>query len=177
MPPPKWLEKIVGILMPPACREELLGDLHQRFLSKLHYIADAWYTVPAVICSRIRRTQQGPVVLMEALALYASFVTAARWVDEAYLVRTPFGLTKLAIPAAAALAALVLNDVYADPRKRSPLRPLIGAALAALFAFATQSLPWTLPIAVVGCGTGMGIALVTTLRWLFPPDESKTRGA
>ena len=53
--PPKAVEKIVGLLIPPASREEVLGDLFERYTSSGQYILEALLVVPMVIASRIRR--------------------------------------------------------------------------------------------------------------------------
>ncbi|HYP08719.1 MAG TPA: hypothetical protein VER03_20970 [Bryobacteraceae bacterium] len=60
--PPRWLEAAVSFLLPPSCRETVLGDLQERFAEHapstrwLAYVADAVTTVPQVVQSRTRRT-------------------------------------------------------------------------------------------------------------------------
>ena len=54
--PPKGIEPAIGLLIPPACREEVLGDLYQRYVGLPQYIFDAMRAVPLVILSRVRRT-------------------------------------------------------------------------------------------------------------------------
>ena len=135
--PSKSAETIVGILTPPACREEVLGDLHERYRSPLQYGLDALGAVPLVILSRIRRTADPQVLVMQAFALYLSFLTAARFQD-ASLLQAQWGLLRLAIPAGMTLFGLILEDAYAIPGRRSPLslvrgplhRPRTGAPLA-----------------------------------------------
>ena len=55
------IEKIVGIFIPPACREEVLGDLRERNDGVQLFIYDALRTIPLVIVSRIRRTTDSVV--------------------------------------------------------------------------------------------------------------------
>src|SRR6266404_6104641 len=64
-------ERVVAFFIPPACREEVLGDLHERFLSTPRYVADALSTVPLVIVSRIRRSTDPVLLLMEAIVLFS----------------------------------------------------------------------------------------------------------
>ena len=71
--PSKAAEAIVAVFLPPACREEVLGDLHERYRSPRQYGLEALRTVPLVILSRIRRTADPQVILMQAFALYVSF--------------------------------------------------------------------------------------------------------
>ena len=54
--PPKTFEALVAVVIPPACREEVLGDLHERYRSTRRYGLDVASTVPLVILSRIQRT-------------------------------------------------------------------------------------------------------------------------
>src|SRR5262245_31327768 len=49
-------EAIVGRLLPPSCREVVLGDLHERYVSDRQYALDAIRTIPFVIWGQIRRT-------------------------------------------------------------------------------------------------------------------------
>ena len=53
--------------MPPACREEVLGDFCERYRSPAQYAFDAVFTVPLVISSRIRRTSDPQIVLIQSL--------------------------------------------------------------------------------------------------------------
>ena len=78
-------------------------------------LLDALSTVPLVILSRIRRTADPQVLLIQAFALYASFLTAA-WFKDASLLQAQWGLLRLAIPPGMALLGLILEDAYATPR-------------------------------------------------------------
>src|SRR5437016_2809889 len=42
--PSKAAEAIVAVFVPPACREEVLGDLHERYSSPRQYALDALRT-------------------------------------------------------------------------------------------------------------------------------------
>ena len=117
--PSKIAEAIVRFFTPPACREYVLGDLHERYVSPKQYTMDAVRTVPLVILSRIRRTTDPQVLLMEAFALYMSFVIATRFLAPATFLFDRWGLLRLAIPTSIGLVALVFIDAYADPAKKS----------------------------------------------------------
>jgi hypothetical protein len=168
--PPRSLETAVGFLIPPACREEVLGDLHERFTGLWHYVRDAVFTVPFVIGSRIRRTTDPTVILMEALAVYLSFLVAA-WYFDRPLLSDPSGLWRLAIPVVATVLALVLRDAYATPgirlRWEAALRPALGAACALLV-----STSW-----LVLLGSLLSILTVAPLRLMFPPAADLPQGA
>jgi len=59
--PPRWMQAVVSSLLPPACREPVLGDLHERFGERdprtrwLGYMGDVVTTVPQVLRSQMRR--------------------------------------------------------------------------------------------------------------------------
>ena len=180
--PPRFLETLAGMFIPPACREEVLGDLHERYTGLPQYLADVLLTVPLVIVSRIRRTTDFQVLMMEAFVLYLSFWGAARFMDAAFL-DDRFGLLRLAIPAATALLALMLEDAYAMPVRHRPLTairaPVFGLGMAVL-------LQWMLPVDnpelrlprwILWCGAGTSLLLVAAVRMLFPPLAGRPQGA
>lgn len=181
--PPKAAEAVVGFLIPPACREYVLGDLHERYMCPRQYLADAVCTVPLVIASRIRRTMDPKLLLMEAFALYISFLAAAWYLDGMSFLQEQRGLLRLAIPTVTTLGALILEDAYASPGRPSPLTPILDAAFGVGFAFLSQaalsiaSQGWSVPLWTMISGGGLGGLLVATLRVLFPADENRPRGA
>jgi preprotein translocase subunit Sec61beta len=174
--PSKAMEVPIGILIPPACREEVLGDLYERYAGPLHYILDALRAVPLVIASRIRRTTDPAMFLMEALALYLSFLVGAWYIDRALLAEQ-WGLWRLAIPVGLALTVMVLRDAYARPGIRSRweavLRPVLGVGCALLVLMSWRAVPlW-----IVLWGGALSILLVSTLRMAFPPVADLPQGA
>jgi hypothetical protein len=179
--PPKTVEALVAVLVPPACREEVLGDLHERYRSTRQYGLDAASTVPVIILSRIQRTADSQALLIQAFAFYVSFLFAA-WLNGAALLRDEWGLVRLAAPAAVAMVGVLLADAYASPRSRpSPklsLGPILGAGLALL----SQGLLWlfspdlALPRWTLFFGCGAGLLLSSAVRILFPrPHNDKDK--
>jgi hypothetical protein len=162
------IDKIAGIFIPPACREEVLGDLRERNDGVQLFIYDALRTIPLVIVSRIRRTTDSVVLLMEAFCCYVSFLAVALAVQPA-MAATRAGLLRLAIPGAIALAVLVLADAYANPRKKSVLRPVLAVALAFAGVFLVHLIRPLLPGLMLAVGCGMSMMLLLVLRMLFPP--------
>jgi hypothetical protein len=156
--------------------------MHERYTSPRRYIVDAALTAPLVIMSRIRRTMDPQVLLMEAFVLYLSLLAAARFINAEFLAGSQ-GLLRLAIPAAVALIALVLEDAYADPAKRSPLKPMRGAALGVGCAFPSQAVllagspQLAVPRWIMIAGAGISVVLLAALRMLFPPIADRPQGA
>jgi hypothetical protein len=171
MGPSKTADAIVAIFIPPASREEVLGDLYERYQSPLQYAFDALCTVPLVIVSRVRRTSDPQVVLIQAFAMYLSFLGAAWFVDGSLLVQH-WGLLRLAIPAAVAMAGLVLDDAYRNPKKRFSQAPFLGIATVFILWF-----DFRIPLLVMLYGAGMSLLLSTAVRLLFPPAMDQLQGA
>jgi hypothetical protein len=176
--PPKIIEVVVGWLIPPACREEVLGDLRERSGNPARYLMEAAHTVPCVIYSRIRRTTDAVVALMEAVSMYTAFVMAAGWLDRRLLFDQS-GFLRLAIPPMVALAVLMLADAYSNPRRLWPLKPIFGVILAIGAALACEAWldRWSLPGSVLAWGSGMSALLISTLRLIFPPITERPQAA
>jgi hypothetical protein len=176
-----WPEAAVALLLPPACREEVLGDLNERNTSLAGYLAEALRTLPMVIASRIRRTTDPHLLLLHAFVLYLSFYVVA-WFKAPALLYEPWALMRLAIPGAATLLALVIEDAYAKPGHRSALRlirgPALGLAWALLFQ-ASLSMGHSrlaLPFWVILYGAALGLLLTSALRLLFSPTSTSPQG-
>jgi hypothetical protein len=114
MGPSKLAERIVGFFLPPARREEVLGDLHERYRSPSKYAWDAITTVPLVIASGIQRTADAHLLLIQALVLYAILVGAA-WLWDRELLQDTWGLVRLAVPPAILTLGSALQGAYARP--------------------------------------------------------------
>jgi hypothetical protein len=180
--PSKAAEAIVAILVPPACREEVVGDLYERYRSPAQYAVDALIAVPLVILSRIRRTSDPQVVLMQAFALYLSFLCAA-WFKDAALLRSQWGLLRLAIPAGITLIVMMLEDAYARPGRRSPTGLARGPILGVVCVLVSQGMLWSgkadlaLQPWILLYGCAMSLLLSCAVRMLFPPPTQQARGA
>ena len=180
--PSKTAEAIVAVFVPPASREEVLGDLHERYRSPRQYGVDALCTVPLVIISRIRRTADPQVLLIQAFALYVSFLGAA-WFNDGTLVRERWELLRLAIPAGTALLGLILEDTYASPGRRSLPSLMRGPMLGLGLALVSQGAFWTgnpglaVPRWIMFFGCAMSLLLSSAVRMLFPPGADQLQGA
>lgn len=179
--PPRIADAIVALLIPPACREEVLGDLQERCKSGAQYVADALSTIPFVIVSRIRRTADPQVLLIQAFVLYLSFLGAV-WFGDRTLLGEHGGLARLTIPVVMAVAGLIVDDAYAKPGPRSATSLARGPVLGVILALLSQEAlwmkksDWALPhwIAIDGCA--IGLLLSSGIRMLFPPVGSKLLG-
>jgi hypothetical protein len=99
--PPVLIDAVVRALIPPACREHVIGDLWERYRSPWQFVLDAAGTIPFVLASQIRRTSTLASVVIHTFLLFVSLgVGTGR----------PSG--KIVAPLAGALLAFVLRDAY-----------------------------------------------------------------
>jgi hypothetical protein len=113
--PAVWAEHLVGWLIPPAVREQVLGDLRERYRSLSQYLIDGLGVVSYVVWCRIRRTSDARVVFLEAFCLYVPLVVAAWVTDRELLMPERLGFVRLGGMALAGLVAMRLSDAYARP--------------------------------------------------------------
>jgi hypothetical protein len=175
------LEALVAPLIPKACREEVLGDLHERNSTSVRYVLDALRTMPLVIASRIRRTSDRCQLSLCTIVLYFSFFTAA-WFEARQLIYEPGGPWRLAIPCAAALLGMVLDDAYSDPSRTPFSRRLRGPMVAIGAALVSQGALWAagsslfLPLAIVLRGAASALAWTLIIRFSFQPPSQSRQG-
>jgi len=174
--PPKIVERIVGALLPPACREEVLGDLYERCTSTGQYILEAFFVVPMVILSRVRRTADSQVLFMQAFVLYLSYLGTAWYLERAFL-HEDRAFLKLAAAPALIMFALLLDDAYAKPGKRSSLQTVRGVILGLGFAYTLQAVLASVPPRIMLVGSAVSLLSASALRILFPPVTDRPVGA
>jgi hypothetical protein len=176
--PSKVSEALVGWLVPPACREEILGDMRQRHQRAAPYLLEASYVIPCVIYSRICRTTDAVVALIEVLSMYTVFVISA-WSLDGPMLFEKSGFARLAIPPALCLAAVILTDAYSSPQKRWPLKPLLAPTVGCVLAYLVQCTrnQWSLRPAVFSCGIALSFLLVATLRLTFSPVTDRPQAS
>jgi hypothetical protein len=178
--PSKRTEAIVGFFIPPACREQVLGDLHERYENSRQYLFEVVTTIPFVIASRIRRTTDPQLLLMLAFAMYISFVAAAWPFEGRTFLFEQDGFLRVAIPTIAGLVGVVLAAAYATPGRTRVAKAVREAVAAAGTAMLSQvalrglsrelEVPW--PVLIFGAATGA--LLVSGLLMLFPPGGNDT---
>jgi hypothetical protein len=180
--PPEIIEKALSLLIPPACREEVLGDLYERCTSSSQYIRESLRVVPMVIFSRIRRTADPQVLSMQATALYISYLVSA-WYQGQTSLFADSGLLRLAIPPALIMLGIVVDDAYAIPGKRSILKQTRGPVLGLGFAYLSQLALSTgyrglaLPALTLFYGSAVGLLVAIVLKSVFPPVIDRQAGA
>jgi len=152
--PPVLMESVVRLLVPPAAREHVLGDLAERYSSSRQYLLEAARTVPFVLVSQIRRTTYFALWPMVALMLTSGFGggAAGSW---------PRGL----IAALAAMVGFMFRDAYKvrdldHPWRQGVLDVIVAAAgaLTSQAAVAVMRPEWLIaPGGVVGGVAVLGV--------------------
>jgi hypothetical protein len=159
--PSRRLESFVGSLIPPPCREEVLGDLCERYVSPGQYLIEGLRVALFVTLSRVRRTTDPQLLLMEGALLYVSFFSAAWYMDKTFL-DSQWGLLRLAVPGAITLVVVMLSDAWAVTKVR-------GVVVGITVAFLCQI--GSLPTGIDLLGAGVGLLLVSAVRVLFLPGS------
>jgi hypothetical protein len=175
MRPPKLLESLLRLLLPPASREHVLGDLQERYTSPESYVIEALSVLGPVIISRIRRTTDIQVFLMETLTIYLSFATAGWYLGEQNFLYHQAGFVRLAVPTSVAVVSLLFCNAYSSPERKSFLTPILQSTGSLSLAFLGQAvvfdmLPsFAVPFRTLLYGSLVSVLFVSPLRILFPP--------
>ncbi len=180
--PPAFIEKLLWFLLPPACREHVLGDLQERSKSPKEYTREGLALLAPVIASRIRRTTDYQLLLIEAFAIYLSFVAGAWCLGEKTFLYQHSGLARLALPTLVALIAILIGNAYFDPVNKSLSGPILQSTVSLTIAFLGQALIFdtrpslAVPLGVMLFGSCASVLFLSILRILFPPISPEFTG-
>ena len=168
--PPKTLEFGARFLLPAGAQEHVLGDLREIYAetgSAVGYVIDALVTLPYVIRGQAARNLDWRLVGVEALALAASVALGSlRMTVETRAEALPAMVCTVLV----AVGALMLGDIYVEPRNRGRLHTFGQILLAYGSAWLAGSLlsglvPLLAPMrAVVAESARSGIVLLAIGR-------------
>jgi hypothetical protein len=167
--PPRWLERTVRWLVPPASREHVLGDLSERYRSVGQYLGDALDALPGLIASEVQRSAELPRFALAAFGF--GFIAILNISPARWLTAIP--------PVLLALAILVLRDVYRSRAASSCLAAVLrqGALDVLLVTFAvviSQAVAavwardWLLPSGALLSGVALFAVLLLLLKLQSP---------
>jgi hypothetical protein len=180
--PHPLVEAFIGRLLPPACREHVLGDLHERYVSASQYVHDVVRTIPFAIWGQIRRTSSAPLAIAEAGVVYVAFLSALGLFDHSVVSNSSAPL-RAAIPALAALAGVVLRDAWIGRRPRpnalTAADAVLGIACAALPQILLVSLGSRLALRrdVLLAGCAIALVLLSGVRIALSPINHRAATA
>lgn len=134
--PPERLEWLVQILIPPASRETVAGDLRELYRSPSQYIAMAARTIPFVLISHIRRTANPPVLAIQGFFLFCCLVATS------LVPASPTGRVLAIFLSVLLLIAMLLADAYQGQSPPSPKRAIMETIIvtASVVAFVLREL-------------------------------------
>ena len=174
--PLQLAEDLIAWFLPPACREEVLGDLFESCRNPFEYGVSALAVIPRVIFSQIRRDTDSFVFLLTACALAYSFVAGSADMSRGLAHPGLHPLLRLAIPLVPALLSLLLCNGFAPAEERR-LRAvtfdivvtMAAAAITQLVLFALLQRSLMLPGWVPSGASATSWIAIIVLRALFPP--------
>ncbi len=179
------IEEVVARLLPPACREHVVGDLHERYVSAWQYIWSAARTVPFAVWGQIRRTTSPGLAAAELGAVYVSFLGALGTVNPRAL-GSLLAPTSAAIAAVAALVTVALRDAWVGRTWRSTPHLVLDAILGVAMAAASHALLRTIgsrlalePAALLAaCATSLALlaGVRVSLHSFFQPTATADPG-
>jgi hypothetical protein len=171
--PPELAEDLVGWFLPPACREEVLGDLWESCKNPVQYTISALAVVPRVVVSQIRRNTDVWIFLLTTCGVCYS---VAAGVFNLSLEGDPNGILRLAIPVVPAVLILLIRNGFAsleDRRRRAitlDITVAMGvAALTQLILLASFRSDLMLSRWCPTGGTVLAWLFIILLRAIFPP--------
>jgi hypothetical protein len=174
--PPRLIEAIIERLVPPACRESVLGDWNERYDSAPRYVLRAFSALPFLVASQVRRTSKVENVVSEAVVIYLAFALEF-FVRPASLVAHQVLIPILTVMCTA-LFALVIRDAYADPEDRSAARTIRDACIAIAAIVCVEAVlsvshlsTWLLPWWFILRGGRASIPMLFMVRWFLRPSE------
>ena len=132
------IEGVVARLLPRACREHVLGDLHERYVSTGQYVWDAVQTLPYAVWGQIRRTTSPLLAAAELGAVFIAFVGALGIVHPR-AGGPAQAAAGAAIAAITALVTVALRDAWVGRTWRSNAYLMLDAILAVAFAGASHA--------------------------------------
>ena len=130
--PPALLDAFVRRLVPPAVREDVVGDLWERYRSPLTFTGQALRALPWLFFAQVRRTAVVPVLGVQFFVLFACF-------GGFEFRSSPPAHADALIATLAALAGLALRDAYRSADSRT-LRRAVGDVLAVLVGVAMSQI-------------------------------------
>jgi hypothetical protein len=168
--PPKVIESLIGVLLPPAYREHVLGDLYERYRSPLQYSADAVRAVASILVGQIIRTWDTRLMLAQAFSLIVNFSAYGFVIGE----RTEL---RIGIPVAIALVALMFCDSYFSPKpQRSRAFRDVTISMAVMFgaemALSLFKPALVLPSLAMNVGGAVAALMLLLIRRSWPSRQS-----
>jgi hypothetical protein len=145
-------------------REEVAGDLRERYRSQRQYALEVTNMLPHIIASQIRRNTNFPLFGVQAFLLFfcfGGFVTSA----DAAALDVPRWL-RAALPMLMALGALLLRDAYRENAERPAWRAAFDVLIVFLCVVVSQAVL-----------VALNAAEILNEDWILSPRRAIVAGA
>ncbi len=153
----------------------------QRGRPQEHHLGQVLWESIRALSGRMRRNTEPRIFLLEAYTVVYSFTASAFYTDRPSAIEDPMGLLRLAVPALAVLAVLLLRNAWAGDGERAQVASTIDVTLAfGLAVFLEAILSAHFPALVLPRwrptqGSWAGWLFLAELRMLFPPRSRHLR--
>jgi hypothetical protein len=142
--PPEKLDRIVRLLVPPAAREAVVGDMWETYRNPMQYAREALCIVPHVVFSQMRRHLNLPALIVQAMVLYACLG---------------------AVTAGLLLPVLMVAGAYQTIRRPTPRRAMREALAVAFALMVILQVTWTTfhdhqPLTIDGIWLGIDLFFI-----------------
>ena len=178
--PSRQLERIVETLIPPAYREQALGDLAECSRSQREYLGNLASIFPGMLRSQIVRRVHPWGFVFNTMVSAVSFVVTQGY-PRASFFGQPGAWLRLAVPWIVWIAGLVLADAYGPvdkPAPRANTRLFLATFAATLGAAAVAGVP--VPGVLIALAIVIVLSVLVFVPWLmkhqpmFPPLSLET---
>ena len=163
--PSPWLEAIATRLVPPACREHVLGDLAETSAGNRHYVRNLLSALPSLVGSQIRRRATIAGIIFNAFISIFAFLIPQGFPQAPFFAEA-WAVPRLAVPWALWVIGSALAAAYGPARKPHDWNPswLAGTFVVAVttaWAIGVPFLPVALAMLIV-----IGFVLIVSMPWL-----------
>ncbi len=124
--PPAILEKVLQLLIPPAAREAVVGDLREIYCGPAQYLAEALRTVPRVVLSCAIRAANPPLLLLQGGLVFFCLMGLSASLWRLSPVEAVLGTVVV-------LAGTLLCETYRQIGRPTVERSIVEAILIAIF--------------------------------------------
>jgi hypothetical protein len=162
--PPRKLESLAGILIPPASREHALGDLAEGSRTSREYLANLASILPRVVwCQIRRRARLGGIIFNAVLTMIALTI--------ALNPAGPFGagqstVGRAAVPWALWVIGCALAAAYGPVDRPTRSNPWLFALTVCVALGSAAILGVPVAAVAIGLGSMLGIILVLSMPFL-----------
>jgi|GEM_PF-322036 len=163
--PPRWLERFGELLIPPASREHVLGDVAESSDSNFQYLINLARVLPSVVWGAIRRRANLGGVIFNGLISGFILGFCQAYFDSAGF-RGIGAWLRLAVPWGVWVIGCVLAAAYGPSDKPASWNSKLFYATIAVAIGVGAVVGLSVAGILVGLGVVIGVTLILTMPWV-----------